>query len=152
MNLTYEGEIHFFSIDDCDVIELNKYLMPVECGTSATGFPSPADDYVDIMLDLNDFHGIKKHTCYLVEARGDSMIDAGITDRDILIVDTTLDYRENDIVICSLNNFYMAKIIKRFKDKLFLMSKNPNFEPVEIQEYDDFRVFGVVKGLSRKFR
>jgi DNA polymerase V len=80
------------------------------------------------------------------------MVDAGITDRDILIVDTTLDYRENDIVICSLNNFYMAKIIKRFQNKLFLMSKNPNFEPVEIQESDDFRVFGVVKGLSRKFR
>jgi DNA polymerase V len=87
-----------------------------------------------------------------VEARGDSMIDAGITDRDILIVDTTLDYRENDIVICSLNNFYMAKIIKRLQNKLFLMSKNPNFDPVEIQESDDFRVFGVVKGLSRKFR
>lgn len=70
----------------------------------------------------------------------------------ILIVDTTLNYRENDIVICSLNNFYTAKIIQKLNSKLFLISKNPNFSPVEIQEYDDFRVFGVVKGLSRKFR
>lgn len=46
----------------------------------------------------------------------------------------------------------MAKIIQKLNGKLFLISKNPNFSPVEIQEYDDFTVFGVVKGLSRKFR
>ena len=99
----------------------------------ATSFPSPNDDYVDIMLDLNEFHGIKKYTCYLVEARGDSMIDAGITERGILIVDIILNYRENDIVIFSLNNFYMTKIIQKLNSKLFLISKNPNFHPLKFK-------------------
>ena len=80
------------------------------------------------------------------------MVDAGISERDILVVDTSLNYRDNDIVICSINGNFKAKIIKRINGQYFLYSKNPNFEPVEIQEFDDVRIFGVVKGLTRKFR
>jgi DNA polymerase V len=134
------------------VLKLPKFLMRVECGGSTTGFASPADDYIETHLDLNQFHDIRRHACFLVEAVGDSMIDAGITEHDLLIVDTSLDYRENDIVICSVNGTYKAKIIRRMKGRLFLVSKNPAFAPIEIQEQDDFQVFGVVKGLSRNFR
>lgn len=145
-------EITFYSVGESEPIEVKKYLIPVECGNSTTGFPSPADDYVEGILDLNQFLGIKSHTCYFVEAKGDSMVDAGISERDILVVDTSLNYRDNDIVICSINGNFKAKIIKRINGQYFLYSKNPNFEPVEIQEFDDVRIFGVVKGLTRKFR
>lgn len=95
---------------------------------------------------------MKTSGCFLVEATGDSMIDAGISNKDVLIVDTTMEYREGDIVICSVDGVYKAKLIKRVGERLFLISKNPNFEPIEIKEQDDFKVFGVVKGLSRNFR
>lgn len=145
-------EITFYSVGESEPIEIKKFLLPVECGSSTTGFPSPADDYVEGILDLNEFMGIKSHTCYFVEAKGDSMIDAGISEKDILVVDTSLDYRENDIVICSINGVYKAKIIKKVKGKYYIYSKNSSFEPVEIQEQDDVLIFGVVKGLTRRFR
>ena len=153
-NYTFPSEeITFFSIDESKPsVKINKYLLSVYCGGGTTGFPSPADDYVEGLLDLNEFLGIKSHTCYFVEAKGDSMVDAGISEKDILIVDTSLDYRPNDIVICSVNGIYKAKIIKQIKGRYFLYSKNPNFEPIEILEQDDVLVFGVVKGLTRKFR
>lgn len=145
-------EITFYKPSYLKPVGLKKFLLPVECGGGTTGFPSPADDYVEGILDLNDYLGIKRHACYLVEAKGDSMIDAGISEKDILVVDTTLDYQNDDIVICSVNGTYKAKIIKRINNRYFLYSKNPDFEPIEIQEQDDVQVFGVVRGLTRKFR
>ena len=145
-------EITFYGIEVCEPILVEKYLMPVECGGSTTGFPNPSDDHVESILDLNQYLGIKSHTCFFVEAKGDSLIDAGITDKDLLVVDTSLDYREDDIVICSINQIFIAKFIKKIKGVYYLYSKNPNFEPVQIQEFDDVRIFGVVKSLTRKLR
>lgn len=145
-------EILLFSISDFRPVLLPKFGTTVECGNSTTGFASPADDHIEARLDLNEFHRIRKHVTFLVEAVGDSMIDAGITENDVLIVDTSMDYRENDVVICCLNGSYKAKTITREKGKLYLKSRNPLFAPIEIQESDDLRIFGVVKGLSRNFR
>ncbi|MPR37178.1 LexA family protein [Salmonirosea aquatica] len=145
-------EIILHGITEFEPVLLPKFATNVECGNSTTGFASPADDYIETTLDLNEYHNIKKHACFLVEAVGDSMIDAGITEDDLLIVDTSLDYRENDIVICCLNGSYKAKMIQRRKGILCLISRNPLFDPIEIQEHDDLRVFGVVKGFSRNFR
>ena len=146
------SEILLFSISDFTPILLPKFASIVECGNSTTGFASPADDHVEAHLDLNEFHRIRKHATFLVKAVGDSMSDAGIAENDVLIVDTSMDYRENDIVICCLNGSHKAKTIKREKGKLYLKSRNPSFAPIEIQESDDLQIFGVVKGLSRNFR
>lgn len=137
---------------DNQPVYLPKFALNVECGNSTTGFPSPADDYIEGHLDLNEFHNIRKHACFLVMAVGESMIDAGIHERDLLIVDTTLNYRENDVVICCLNDSYKAKVIKRKAGKLYLFSRNKQYPPIEILEQDDLQVFGVVQGLSRNFR
>ncbi|GAB3226425.1 LexA family protein [Spirosoma arcticum] len=145
-------EITLYDIADFKPVLLPKFALNVECGNSTTGFASPADDYIETSLDLNEFHNIRKHRTFLVAAVGDSMIDAGITENDLLIVDTSLEYREGDIVICCLNGSYKAKMLKRVKGQLYLKSRNLLFAPIEIQEHDDLRIFGVVKGLSRNFR
>ncbi|GAB3040149.1 LexA family protein [Spirosoma pulveris] len=146
------SEILLFGIPDFTPIPLPKFASSVECGNSTTGFASPADEHVEANLDLNEFHHIRKHVTFLVRAVGDSMNDAGISENDVLIVDTSMDYRENDVVICCLNGSHKAKTIKREKGKLYLKSRNPLYAPIEIQESDDLRIFGVVKGLSRNFR
>ena len=146
------NEITLYNPADFQPIPLPKFALNVECGSSTTGFASPADDYIDAHLDLNEYHRIRKHTTFLVMAVGDSMIDAGITENDVLIVDTSLIYHENDVVICCLNGSYKAKIIHRHNGRLFLNSRNAEFAPIEILECDDLRVFGVVTGLSRNFR
>ena len=144
-------EVIFFPLGATALFPLPLFSQRVECGGSTTGFASPADDYIEAHLDLHQFHGIKRHACFLVKAFGESMIDAGILEGDILIVDTSASYRENSIVVCELNGAYKVKMIQRAGDKLYLVSRNPSFAPIEIQEYDDLLVFGVVKGLSRNF-
>ena len=125
----------------------------VECGGSKTGFADPTEDYAEARLSLDGFHEIKRHACFLVKAFGHSMTDAGIQENDLLIVDTALEYGEDDIVVCAMNgDAYKAKMIRRIDEKLYLVSRNPKFEPIEISEADDLRVFGVVKGFSRNFR
>ncbi|MPR36729.1 S24 family peptidase [Salmonirosea aquatica] len=96
-------EIIFYGITHSAPVRLPKFAINVECGNSTTGFASPADDYIETRLDLNEYHQIRKHACFLVEAVGDSLIDAGISENDLLIVDTSLNYRENDVVVCCLN-------------------------------------------------
>ena len=148
----YLEEISLYGITNYVPIKLPRFAARVECGNTTTGFASPADDYIEGQLDLNEYHQIRKHACFLVQAVGESMIDADITENDLLIVDTRMEYREGDVVICRLNDSLKAKILKRLKGKLFLYSRNPLFAPIEIQEHDDLRIFGVVKGLSRNFR
>ncbi|MCY7352570.1 MAG: translesion error-prone DNA polymerase V autoproteolytic subunit [Cytophagaceae bacterium] len=145
-------EVELYPVAGGHLLVLPMYALGVECGGSTTGFASPADDYIETHLDLNHYHDIKRHACFLVRAFGDSMSDAGIQENDLLIVDTGLDYRENDIVVCSINGSYKAKVIRREEEKLYLVSRNPQFAPIEISEFDDVRVFGVVKGFSRNFR
>lgn len=139
-------------IAEFELVPLPKFATNVECGNSTTGFASPADDYIETTLDLNEYHNIRRHVTFLVEAVGDSMIDAGISENDLLIVDTGIEYRERDVVICCLNGSYKAKMIQRRQGILCLVSRNPLFAPIEIKEHDDLRVFGVVKGFSRNFR
>lgn len=146
------SEITLYNVADFTPIPVPQFLSRVECGTGTTGFVSPAEDYMAAELDLNEYHNIKKYVTFLVEAVGDSMIDAGITENDLLIVDTTLPYRDKDVVVCYLNGCLKAKVLVREKGKLFLKSRNPEFAPIEIREHDDLRIFGVVKGFSRNFR
>lgn len=145
-------EITLYDIGDLQPILLPKFALNVECGNSTTGFASPADDYIESYLDLNEYHNIKKHKCFIVSAVGQSLIDAGIEEGDLLIVDTSLQYRAKDVVICCLNGSYKAKLIERIEGQLCLVSRNPLFAPIPLREFDDLLVFGVVKGLSRNFR
>lgn len=146
-------EVFLYGITDYEPIPLPKFTTSVECGNSTTGFASPADDHIEARLDLNEYHRIRKHVTFLVRAVGESMIDAGIQEDDLLIVDTRLHYRERDIVVCCLNDCLKAKMLERTQGgRLFLVSRNPSFEPIEVQDCDDVKIFGVVKGLSRKFR
>lgn len=145
-------EVTLHAILEHEPILLPKFATSVECGSSTTGFASPADDYIESVLDLNEYHNIRKHTCFLVTGAGQSLRDAGIEDGDVLIVDTSLQYRPRDIVICCLNGSYKAKLLERVQGKLYLVSRNPLFAPIEVKEYDDLLIFGVTKGLSRNFR
>ncbi|GAB2517141.1 LexA family protein [Spirosoma aerophilum] len=145
-------EITLYDSPAFELVLLPKFALNVECGSSTTGFASPADDYIEATLDLNEWHGIRRHQCFLVSAYGQSMRDAGIEEGDLLIVDTSLQYRPKDIVICCLNGSYKAKIIMQDRGRFYLASRNPLFKSIEISEQDDVTVFGVVSGLSRKFR
>ena len=121
--------------------------LPLVGARIAAGFPSPADDFVDRRLDLNE-HLIRHPTAtFFVRVQGSSMIDAGIHDGDLLVVDRSLEPADNKIIIAVLNGELTVKRIMRRGEQIRLMPENHDFAPVEITPEMQFEVWGVVTSV-----
>lgn len=125
-------------------LELPLARVHIPCGT---GFPSPADDYIEERLDLNKYLIKHPEATYYARAEGDSMIGAGIFDQDILIVDRSLTDEPNGrVVLVWLDDGFMVKRFytdERLK-RNFLISENPKYPPREIFSEMDCFIWGVV--------
>ncbi len=121
-----------------------KRRIPLYLSAVKAGFPSPADDYLDKKLDLNEH--LIKHPCatFFVKVKGDSMVQAGIQSGDILIVDRSLEPRDKKIVVAVINGEFTVKRIRKKAGKLFLVAENSTFLEMEITENMDFEIWGIV--------
>jgi DNA polymerase V len=119
------------------------------CGVPA-GFPSPADDYIERNLDLNELLVRHPEATFFVRAYGDSMKDAGIHSGDILVVDRAEEPREHCIVVAAVNGELTVKRLRRKEDRLLLMPENPDFQPVEVTAEMEFEIWGVVTSVIHK--
>lgn len=121
--------------------------MPLFQSSVAAGFPSPADDFIDKRLDLNEL--LIKHPAatFFVRVDGNSMIRAGIRTGDILVVDKSLEPKEQSIVIASIDGEFTVKRIQKKSDDLYLIPENPRFTPTKITKTMDFEVWGVVSHI-----
>lgn len=117
--------------------------------TVSAGFPSPADDYLDKPLDLNSFLISKPSATFMAWVRGDSMVGAGIYDKDLLIIDRSLDAHHNSIVLAHLNGEFTLKRLVKRDGKVFLKPENPNYQTTEITEEMEFKIWGVLKHSIR---
>lgn len=143
--MSYIRNTEFFSP------ELNKKTaLPFFLSEVAAGFPSPADDYIDKKMDLNE-HLIKHPAAtFFVRAYGDSMQDANIESGDILIVDRALDAINNSIVIAVYNGELTVKRLKQTGEKLFLMPENKEYPALEVTAETSFEIWGVVTYIIHK--
>ncbi len=114
------------------------------------GFPSPADDYMDRFLDLNDYLINNKAASFYIRVAGESMRGAGILPGDILLVDRSMDPVHNRIVVAVIDNEITVKRLRLRDNRVFLVSENPDFKPVEITDGMEARVWGVVAAVIRK--
>ena len=131
--------------------ESSDFRIPLFTETISAGFPSPADDYIDKKLDLNE-HLIKNpSSSFLIKVKGDSMIDAGINSGDILIVDRSLEPADGKIVIGVIDNEFTVKRIICKGKKLFLQAENKTYSPIEITEDMEFKIWGVVSYAIHKY-
>lgn len=117
----------------------------------SAGFPSPADDYVDQILDLNEYMIKNLSATFLIKVSGDSMINAGINDGDILVVDRSVEPANNKIIIGVIDGEFLVKRIIKKAGKLFLQAENDMFKTIEISPDTDFKVWGVVTFAIHKF-
>ncbi len=140
------GELTFFYIDKKKNIKIPYF----EGGVSA-GFPSPAEDHMQSKLDLNDLLIDHPSATYYVRVNGNSMLDAGILSGDLLVVDRSLEVRDNSIVVAHLNGEFTVKRLKKRKGKIFLEAENKDYKPIEITEEIDFEIFGVVAHAIHHF-
>jgi DNA polymerase V len=118
--------------------------LPLFLANVPAGFPSPADDYIDRKLDLNEYLVKHPSATFFVRVEGESMINAGIHCGDVLIVDRALQAADKKIVIANVNGELTVKRIRKIKNKLFLAAENPDFEPIEVKGGEQFEVWGVV--------
>jgi len=132
-------ELEIYQYDTATNTTLPLFLSPV-----AAGFPSPADDFLDKKLDLNE-HLIKHPaSTFFVKVKGDSMVKAGIHPGDILVVDRSLEPLDKKIVIAILDGEFTVKRIQKKGSQLFLASENENYQPIEVTDGADFEIWGVV--------
>jgi SOS-response transcriptional repressor LexA len=82
------------------------------------------------------------------KVRGHSMLDMGITENDLLFVRPTTRPKTGDVVICSLNGSAFVKEFERTKTGVRLVSHSDEYQPMEVSEADDLRVFGIVVGRT----
>ena len=115
----------------------------VEQGISA-GFPSPADDFKEIRISLDRELVKNSESTFYARVNGNSMIDAGISDGDMIVIDRSLLAENNKIAVCFLDGeFTVKRIVKRAK-KLFLKPENSNYKEIEIEKENNLIVWGIV--------
>ena len=118
--------------------------LPLFVSSIAAGFPSPADDYVDKKLDLNELLIAQPAATFFVRVVGDSMQGAGISTGDLLVVDRSMQAVNGNIVVAIVQGEFTVKRLKKEGDKIFLIAENPSYRPIEINEESGFEVWGVV--------
>ena len=143
--LNTNNKLNFYTIEDFSLGDIPLYGDAVPAG-----FPSPADDYLDMDLNLHDY--LVQHTSatFCVKAIGDSMVDAGIKSSDVMVIDRALTPKNNDIILAVIDGEFTVKRIKKNDDELYLIPANENYRPVKITEDMDFQVWGVVTFIIHK--
>ena len=124
--------------------ESSSLELPLFSARVAAGFPSPAEDHLESRLDLNQHLIRNPSSTFFVRAAGESMMEAGIYDRDLLIVDRSIEKRNRRVVIATLNGEFTVKRLVQDEEGIFLVAENPDFDSIPIRVDSDFSIWGVV--------
>ena len=118
--------------------------LPLVDGGIAAGFPSPAQDYIDLKIDLNKELIANPSSTFYGRVKGASMQDAGIVDGDILVIDKSIEPQDGDTAVCYIDGEFTLKYIKIEPDAVYLIPANKNFQPIKVTEDNNFCIWGVV--------
>ncbi|EGT3627584.1 translesion error-prone DNA polymerase V autoproteolytic subunit [Morganella morganii] len=128
-----------------------QYRLSLFSSLIAAGFPSPAQDYVEQTLDLNELCIKHPAATFFVKVQGDSMIDAGIFSGDILVVDRSLQPAHGDIVVAAVNGEFTVKQLQ-LRPVVQLLPRNALFSPIAINDESELNIFGVVTNVVKKLK
>lgn len=128
-----------------------KLLLPIDAVKVSAGFPSPAADYEESRLDINEYLVRNPISTFFFPVQGDSMVGAEIHDGDILVVDKSVRARHGHIVIAFIDGQRLVKRLHHRADRVALMAENPSYPPLEIKEGMELLVWGVVVGKFKRF-
>ena len=137
-------EFSFYSVGE-KTIDVPFYQSNVPAG-----FPSPAENFMDLDLSLQDYLVQNPSATFCVRVTGDSMKNAGISSGDVMIIDRSLEPKNNTIVLAVLDGEFTVKRIQKKADELFLKPENKDFKAIQITEEMNFQVWGVVTHIIHK--
>lgn len=142
-----------FSSDSLEFFSANtdsSLSLPMIDGGVSAGFPSPAQDYVDLKIDLNKELIANPSSTFYARVKGSSMVDAGISDGDILVIDKSLEPRDGDTAVCFIDGEFTLKYIRIEVDGIFLVPANPGFKPIKVTPDNHFSIWGIVTYSIKK--
>ena len=144
---------HLKHTDVLDIYVLEESVLadiPIFTNSVHAGFPSPAEDYMDLDLNLQDHLIQNPSATFCVRAVGESMKNAGIKSGDIMLVDKSLTPKNRSIVLAVIDGEFTIKRVNVSDKELYLMPENESFPPIKITEEMDFQVWGVVTYIIHK--
>ena len=144
-----EVKLHIFSADTSTILNLDF----VDCGIKA-GFPSPAQDYLTDSIDLNKELIRRKETTFLARVSGNSLMEAGINDGDLVVIDKSLEVKDGDFVVAFIDGEFTLKEFRRDEENncAWLIPHNKQFEPIKVTEENDFMIWGVLTYTIKQLR
>jgi DNA polymerase V len=145
MSINKNQKLTFFIPD----FESELKIPFIPDGVSA-GFPSPAADFMETNIDLNAALSENPLATFYIRVNGNSMIDAGINDKDVLVVDRSLEPQNNKIAICCIDGEFTVKRIQVETDCLYLMPENSNYQPIKVTEENELIIWGIVTYVIKK--
>jgi len=126
--------------------------IPLFLERVSAGFPSPAKDYIEKTLDLNELCIQHPAATFFVRVDGESMTGAGIFPGDVLVVDRSLRAQHGDIIIASLESEMTVKELHLTPPPVYLLPRNPAYQPILIEDGMVLEVFGVVTNVVRSLK
>jgi len=125
--------------------------VPLFSHKVAAGFPSPATDYIEDRLSLDEHLIQHRDTTFFVRAKGNSMVGAGIFDNDLLVVDRSLNPVSGDIVIAVVDGDLTVKRLIKRGETITLKAENSRYQEIEFKDGQELQVWGVVTSAIKKF-
>ena len=136
---------HSFEQLNLNDLKLAEPLVPA-------GFPSPADDFIEMEINLQDYIVKNKEATSCVKVEGSSMTKAGINTGDIMIVDRSLTPKHNDIVLAVIDGDFTVKRLAVNDNSVYLVPENDSFSPIKITESMDFQIWGIITHIIHRAR
>ena len=121
-----------------------RFKIPLLNDSVSAGFPSPADDYTEENIDLNEHLICNPFSTLFLRVKGESMINAGIKDNDLIIVDKSLTARPGNIIIAMIDGEFTIKRLAIKNDELYLKAENHNYPDFSFKDHIDVQIWGVV--------
>lgn len=122
----------------------NTQKHPFISGGIKAGFPSPAADFDETKISLDNVLVKNHEATFYAKADGNSMIGAGIDDGDIMVIDRSVEPRDGKIAVCCIDGEFTVKRIKINKEGLRLMPENKDFQPIKVTEDNKIVIWGIV--------
>ncbi|HZD42347.1 MAG TPA: LexA family transcriptional regulator [Terriglobales bacterium] len=131
-------------------METSGYTLPVYAWRVPAGTPEEADDHVEKTTDLNSLLLKNPKDTFLLRVSGDSMVDAGIYENDMLTVDRKLEAQIGQIVVALVDGRSTVKTFRKDRKGITLVPENKKYTPIKILPENDFQILGVVTNVIRK--
>jgi DNA polymerase V len=138
--------LDFFTPSITTRVELPFYDVGIQAG-----FPSPADDFIELSIDINKEYIKNRDATFFAKVKGHSMKNVGIFDGDLLIIDKSIEPQDNKIAICQIDGDFTVKRIKIDNDTVWLIAENEAYNPIKVTADNELMIWGIVVASIKKF-